>query len=61
MAPFDELSEAEATPRQPVAAADLKRCSPAQLYAELVDRLIPYVVGTRFTHIELLPIAEHSL
>src|SRR5262245_51081116 len=28
---------------------------------ELADRLIPYVVDTGFTHIELLPITEHPL
>ncbi len=28
-------------------------------YGELADQLIPYVLGLGFTHIELLPIAEH--
>ncbi len=28
-------------------------------YAELAERLVPYVVDMGFTHIELLPIAEH--
>ena len=30
-------------------------------YAELAERLIPYVHGLGFTHIELLPISEHPL
>jgi 1,4-alpha-glucan branching enzyme len=28
-------------------------------YAELADRLIPYVVDLGFTHIELMPVSEH--
>ncbi|MCY1125631.1 1,4-alpha-glucan branching protein GlgB [Frigidibacter sp. RF13] len=31
----------------------------ALTYRELADRLIPYVTGMGFTHIELLPITEH--
>jgi len=39
-----------ATPRQPVAAADLKpRCFRLLTYAELADRLIPYVVARRLS------------
>jgi len=30
-------------------------------YAEIAERLIPYVQGLGFTHIELLPISEHPL
>jgi 1,4-alpha-glucan branching enzyme len=30
-------------------------------YRELADRLIPYVKGLGFTHIELLPVSEHPL
>ncbi|RRQ22986.1 1,4-alpha-glucan branching protein GlgB [Thiohalobacter thiocyanaticus] len=30
-------------------------------YAELAQRLIPYVAGQGFTHIELLPVTEHPL
>lgn len=30
-----------------------------QSYRDLADRLIPYVVGMGFTHIEIMPIAEH--
>jgi 1,4-alpha-glucan branching enzyme len=31
----------------------------SQTYREMVDTLIPYVKKTGFTHVELLPIAEH--
>jgi 1,4-alpha-glucan branching enzyme len=51
--------EADGTPREPVAAADLKPGARLLTYAELADRLIPYVRARGFTHIELLPIAEH--
>jgi 1,4-alpha-glucan branching enzyme len=30
-------------------------------YEELAERLIPYVVGLGYTHVELLPLAEHPL
>jgi len=30
-------------------------------YTEIADRLIPYVQGMGFTHVELLPISEHPL
>ncbi len=43
----------------PVAAADLKPGARFLTYRELADRLIPYVKELGFTHIEVLPIAEH--
>jgi len=51
--------EADGSPRQPVAAADLKPGARLLTYPELADRLIPYVKQRGFTHIELMPIAEH--
>ncbi|MCC5896521.1 MAG: 1,4-alpha-glucan branching enzyme [Phormidium sp. BM_Day4_Bin.17] len=43
----------------PVAVADLKPGARFLTYRELADRLIPYVKDLNFTHIELLPVAEH--
>jgi 1,4-alpha-glucan branching enzyme len=43
----------------PVAAADLKPGARFLTYRELAERLIPYVKDLGFTHIELLPVAEH--
>ncbi|HEY9827156.1 MAG TPA: 1,4-alpha-glucan branching enzyme, partial [Stenomitos sp.] len=42
-----------------VSVAELKPHARFLTYRELADRLIPYVKGLGFTHIELLPIAEH--
>ncbi len=42
-----------------VAAADLKPGARFLTYRELADKLIPYVKELGFTHLELLPIAEH--
>jgi 1,4-alpha-glucan branching enzyme len=42
-----------------VTVADLKPGARFLTYRELADRLIPYVKELGFTHIELLPIAEH--
>ncbi|WP_425217863.1 1,4-alpha-glucan branching protein GlgB [Tumidithrix helvetica] len=42
-----------------VSAADLKPTARFLTYRELADKLIPYVKELGFTHIELLPIAEH--
>ena len=47
------------TPRAPVPAADMKPGARLLTYAELADRLIPYVKERGFTHIELMPITEH--
>ena len=55
----DPYIEATGTPRSPVPAADLKPGARLLTYAELADRLIPYVKARGFTHIELLPISEH--
>ena len=49
----------DGTPRAPVPAADMKPGARLLTYAELADRLIPYVKGLGFTHIELMPITEH--
>jgi 1,4-alpha-glucan branching enzyme len=43
----------------PIAVADLKPGARFLTYRELADKLIPYVKNLGFTHIELLPIAEH--
>ena len=43
----------------PVIVAELKPGARFLTYRELVDRLIPYVKELGFTHVELLPIAEH--
>ncbi|MFE4105416.1 1,4-alpha-glucan branching enzyme [Almyronema epifaneia] len=42
-----------------VTVADLKPGARFLTYRELADKLIPYVKDLGFTHIELLPIAEH--
>ena len=49
----------DGSPRQPVPAADMKPGARLLTYAELADRLIPYVKDRGFTHIELMPITEH--
>ncbi|BEV35667.1 1,4-alpha-glucan branching protein GlgB [Synechococcus sp. M16CYN] len=46
-------------PRTPVPAADMKPGARLLTYAELADRLIPYVKKRGFTHVELMPITEH--
>jgi 1,4-alpha-glucan branching enzyme len=46
-------------PIPPVAVADLKPGARFLTYKELADRLIPYVKELGFTHIEVMPIAEH--
>lgn len=42
-----------------VSVAELKPGARFLTYRELADRLIPYVKDLKFTHIELMPIAEH--
>ncbi len=49
----------DGTPLPPVTVADLKPGARFLTYRELAERLIPYVKNLGFTHIELLPIAEH--
>jgi 1,4-alpha-glucan branching enzyme len=51
--------EADGSPRPPVPAADLKPGARLLTYIELADKLIHYVKERGFTHIELMPIAEH--
>jgi 1,4-alpha-glucan branching enzyme len=46
-------------PVAPVIVADLKPGARFLTYRELADRLIPYVKEMGFTHIEMLPVAEH--
>ena len=55
----DPYIEADGTPRPPVPAADLKPGARLLTYPELADRVIPYVKARGFTHIELMPMAEH--
>jgi 1,4-alpha-glucan branching enzyme len=43
----------------PVIVADLKPGARFLTYRELAERLIPYVKELGFTHVELLPVAEH--
>ncbi|MBF2075367.1 MAG: 1,4-alpha-glucan branching enzyme [Synechococcales cyanobacterium C42_A2020_086] len=43
----------------PVPVADLKPSARFLTYRELAEKLIPYVKELGFTHIELLPVAEH--
>jgi 1,4-alpha-glucan branching enzyme len=52
-----QLPNGETVP--PVIVADLKPGARFLTYRELADRLIPYVKELGFTHIEMLPIAEH--
>jgi 1,4-alpha-glucan branching enzyme len=47
------------TPRTRGQVAELKPGARFLTYRELADRLIPYVKELGFTHIELLPVAEH--
>ncbi|HIK39460.1 1,4-alpha-glucan branching enzyme [Thermoleptolyngbya sp. M55_K2018_002] len=49
----------DGTKEPPVIVADLKPGARFLTYRELADKLIPYVKELGFTHIELLPIAEH--
>jgi 1,4-alpha-glucan branching enzyme len=52
-----KLPNGETVP--PVIVAELKPGARFLTYRELADRLIPYVKELGFTHVELLPIAEH--
>ncbi|WP_008312708.1 1,4-alpha-glucan branching enzyme [Leptolyngbya sp. PCC 6406] len=49
----------DGTPCSSVQVADLKPGARFLTYRELADKLIPYVKEMGFTHIELLPVAEH--
>lgn len=50
---------ADGKPEPVVLVSDLKPGARFLTYRELADRLIPYVKDLGFTHIELLPVAEH--
>ncbi|MBE7385335.1 MAG: 1,4-alpha-glucan branching enzyme [Leptolyngbya sp. SIO1E4] len=49
----------DGTTETAVQVADLKPGARFLTYRELADKLIPYVKELGFTHVELLPIAEH--
>jgi len=49
----------DGTPEPPVPVSELKPFARFLTYRELAAKLIPYVKELGFTHIELLPIAEH--
>lgn len=49
----------EGHPLPPVIVSELKPGARFLTYRELAERLIPYVKDLGFTHIELLPVAEH--
>jgi 1,4-alpha-glucan branching enzyme len=51
--------DAAGDPVPVVPVADLKPGARFLTYRELADRLIPYVKELGFTHLELLPVAEH--
>ncbi|MBW4516368.1 MAG: 1,4-alpha-glucan branching enzyme [Timaviella obliquedivisa GSE-PSE-MK23-08B] len=51
--------DVQGNPVAPVIVADLKPGARFLTYRELADRLIPYVKEMGFTHIEILPVAEH--
>lgn len=51
--------EADGTPAPVVAVSELKPNTRFLTYRELAAKLIPYVKKLGFTHIELLPVAEH--
>lgn len=50
---------ADGKPEPVVLVSELKPGARFLTYRELADRLIPYVKELGFTHIELLPVAEH--
>ncbi|MGG6294593.1 1,4-alpha-glucan branching enzyme [Leptolyngbya sp. AN02str] len=55
----DPYIRPDGTEEPPVIVAELKPGARFLTYRELAERLIPYVKNLGFTHIELLPIAEH--
>ncbi|QLL29931.1 1,4-alpha-glucan branching enzyme [Thermosynechococcus sichuanensis E542] len=50
---------ADGQPQEPVQVAELKPWARFLTYRELAAKLIPYVKELGYTHIELLPVAEH--
>ena len=55
----DEPTQLLSGKSQPVSASEAKQGARFLSYYELVDQLIPYVKELGYTHIEVLPIAEH--
>ncbi|WP_448525477.1 1,4-alpha-glucan branching enzyme [Parathermosynechococcus lividus] len=51
--------DATGAPQEPVQVAELKPWARFLTYRELAAKLIPYVKELGYTHIELLPVAEH--
>lgn len=52
-------ANADGSPGAIVSIAEYKPGARFLTYREMADRLIPYVKGLGFTHIEVLPVAEH--
>ena len=55
----DEPTQLLSGKSQPISASEAKQGARFLSYYELVDKLIPYVKELGYTHIEVLPIAEH--
>ena len=55
----EPAKNADGTPAPAVTVADLKPGARFLTYRELAAKLIPYVKEMGFTHIEVLPVAEH--
>ena len=56
---YDKQSQALSGEIEPVQVAELKPSARFLTYYELAERLIPYVKELGYTHIEILPVAEH--
>jgi len=55
----DGIENRPADGNEPVAVGDQKPGARFLTYREMADRLIPYVQELGYTHIEVLPVAEH--
>ncbi len=56
---YDEPAQYLKGEGEPVQVAELKPGARFLTYYELADKLIPYVKELGYTHVELLPVAEH--